>query len=67
MRQKKFIFIFSLCIVIIFAIATYIAGRVVILQGVDAIETRNAELAMSQLHRHLRAMVAHVSGLTVDW
>ncbi|MBQ9451697.1 MAG: bifunctional diguanylate cyclase/phosphodiesterase, partial [Desulfovibrio sp.] len=47
--------------------ATYIAGRVVILQGVDAIETRNAELAMSQLHRHLRAMVAHVSGLTVDW
>ncbi len=67
MHRKKFIFIFFPCIVIVFAIATYIAGRAIILQGVDAIETQNAELAMRQLHRHLRAMVAHVSGLTVDW
>ncbi len=67
MRIKQLSFIVCAAIVGLFVLISYVTSELVVVRGVDAIESNSSAEKMKQLRNHIHAQETQLSHIAVDW
>lgn len=67
MRIKQLSFIVCAAIVGLFVLISYVTSELVVVRGVDAIESSSSADKMKQLRNHIHAQETQLSHIAVDW